>query len=76
MTILWRRYRQVFRPNYNHAKLADCLCRYTNVCVHLDRHLSGQPTKRELERSDAFGFVSHEGSLSDSECGKEFFVLD
>ena len=44
------------------AKFADGLCSYFDARLHFDTHLSGQATESYVERSDAFGFVSHEAS--------------
>ena len=59
---LRRRDCQVVRPNRHLAKVADGPCRYFDARLHFDTHPIWQATKSKLERSDAFGFVSHEGS--------------
>jgi hypothetical protein len=55
---LRRHYCQTFGPNCYLAKLANGLCRYFDVRLHFDKHLIWQATKRKLERSDAFGFLT------------------
>jgi hypothetical protein len=62
MAVLRRRNCQIIRPSRYFAKIADGLCRYFDVRVHFHPHSIWQATKRELERSDAFGLVSHESS--------------
>jgi hypothetical protein len=50
------------RADCHLAKLANGPRRYFDARVHVNPHPIRQATKRELERSNAFGFVSHEGS--------------
>ena len=44
------------------AKLSDSLCRYFDVRIHFDRHLSRQATESYVKRSTALGLISHAGS--------------
>jgi hypothetical protein len=62
MTVLRRRYCQIFGPSRHLAKLSDSLCRYFDVRIDLDRHLSRQATESYVKRSTALGLISHEGS--------------
>ena len=63
IVFLWRRDCQIFGPTRHLAKLADGLCPYFDAGLHFDTHLSGQATESYVERGNAFGLVSHEGSL-------------
>src|SRR5262245_2224309 len=53
------RYRQVLGPRCHPPKLADGLCRHSDVWVHFNPHLIWQATKSYVERGGVFGLVSH-----------------
>jgi hypothetical protein len=58
----WNCYHQVLGPVSQFPKFADARCRYSDASVRLDAHLIWQTTKGDVERNNAFGSVSHEGS--------------
>ena len=62
ITVLRRRYCQIFGPSRHLAKLSDSLCRYFDVGIDLDRHLSRQATESYVKRSTALGLISYERS--------------
>src|SRR5262249_14019447 len=71
ITVLRRRNCQIFGPSRHFAKLPDCLCRYLDVRIDLDRHLSRQATESYVKRSTALGLISHEGLRTlTTDCGK------
>jgi len=54
MAFLRRCYHQILGPGRNLSKLANGLCRHSDVWVHLDPHLHWQATKSYVERGNAF----------------------
>src|SRR5262249_9497323 len=53
---------QIFGPSRHFAKLPDSLCRYFNVRIYFNWHVSRQATESYVKRSAALGLISHEGS--------------
>src|SRR6516162_4473107 len=62
ITVLRRCYCQIFGPSRHFAKLPDSLCRYFDVRIYFNRHLSRQATESYVKGSAALGLISHEGS--------------
>jgi hypothetical protein len=66
-------YRQILRPLLDLPKFANGLCRYSDASVHVDSHLIWQATESYVERSSAFGLISHKGSHN-SYCPREVLI--
>jgi hypothetical protein len=54
-TFLRSWYHQILGPGRHLPKLANGLCSHASVSVHLDPHLSWQPTKSYVQRGNALG---------------------
>jgi hypothetical protein len=57
-------YHQILGPCRQLPKFANGRCRYSDAGVCLDPHLTRQASKSYVERGNAFGLVSHKGSLA------------
>jgi hypothetical protein len=62
VAFLWGCYHQILGPLLDLPKFANGLCRYSDASVHVDSHLIWQATESYVERSSAFGLISHKGS--------------
>src|SRR5262245_15441205 len=60
ITVLRRRYCQIFGPSRHFPKLSDC--RHLDVSIHLDWHLRRQATESCVKRSTALWLISHGSS--------------
>jgi hypothetical protein len=58
-------YHQILGPRRHLAKLANGLCRHSDIWVHLDPHLIWQATKSYLERGYAFALMPGHRVLAD-----------
>jgi hypothetical protein len=58
-------YRQILGPRRHLAKLANGLCRHSDIWVHLDPHLIWQATKSYVERGNAFALIPGHRVLAD-----------
>src|SRR5262245_31346450 len=63
MVLLRGCYHQILSPRRYLPKFANGRCRHSDVWVRLDPHLSWQAPKSYVQRGNAFGLVSHQGSL-------------
>jgi len=57
--LLWDRYSQILWPRRHLPKLADGLCRNSDIRICLDPHVIWQPTKSYVERCNAFRLIAH-----------------
>jgi hypothetical protein len=57
--LLWDCYSQILWPRRHLPKLADGLCRNSDIRICLDPHVIWQPTKSYVERCNAFRLISH-----------------
>jgi len=57
-------YHQILGPRRHLPKFSNGLCRHASACVRFNPHFGWQGTNSYVERSNAFGFISHEGFRS------------
>src|SRR5262245_47617365 len=58
----WGSYHQILGPRRQLPKFADVGRRYSDLSVHYHPHLVWQAAKGDVERTHAFGSISHKDS--------------